>query len=553
MSRVAVDFGTGNTVVARWRDGEEEPATLEVEGVTVPTRGRRQDGGAERTVHLAPSVIHFGAARTLIGRQVAAEGLEDHPETIRWMKRGVAYGVTKRKKTAQGHKGPAEAGAEFLRRLLLYLAEEISFADDEFTFTAPVEAFEPFRDWLARIAESLGIRRARFLDETTAAILAHQGAVRPQDRFLVVDFGCGTLDAAAVRLDLAARQSGEVPGERCAVQLGQAGRELGGLDIDRWLADDFAARLGFDPDTRRRLKATLIRKAEAAKIALSEDPVAHVELRSDRGAVDFDPAGSGTGSLTYAQSCDACERGLSSPASAPSPPCFGCILLEKEFARNVRDTIDRALENAAIKAGMRRSDLTAVVVTGGTSLVPAVRRLLDDAFAGKVRCDSPFDAVARGACKGWVAPILQHDYAVESYDAGQKAYRFQPLFSAGTEYPTPPAAVRLWARGTFDGMTRIGIQVFEVSKIERRTLEASLVDEGGALIDASKVSSGDYFVCLNRENPTFIPADPPIVLARDARRFLCSFRVDADRKLLVTVQDQLAGRTLLEDRAVVRL
>jgi hypothetical protein len=93
----------------------------------------------------------------------------------------------------------------------------------------------------------------------------------------------------------------------------------------------------------------------------------------------------------------------------------------------VRDTIDRALENAAIKAWMRRSDLTAVVVTGGTSLVPAVRRLLDEAFAGKVRCDSPFDAVARGACKGWVAPILQHDYAVESYDAGQKAYRFQPL------------------------------------------------------------------------------------------------------------------------------
>jgi hypothetical protein len=68
------------------------------------------------------------------------------------------------------------------------------------------------------------------------------------------------------------------------VQLGQAGRELGGLDIDRWLADDFAARLGFDADTRRRLKATLIRKAEAAKIALSEDPLAQVELRSDRAA-----------------------------------------------------------------------------------------------------------------------------------------------------------------------------------------------------------------------------------------------------------------------------
>jgi hypothetical protein len=101
-----------------------------------------------------------------------------------------------------------------LRRLLLYLAEEISFADDEFTFTAPVEAFEPFRDWLARIAESLGIRRAKVSRRNHGGHPRAPGCRAPQDRFLVVDFGCGTLDAAAVRLDLAARQSGEVPVER---------------------------------------------------------------------------------------------------------------------------------------------------------------------------------------------------------------------------------------------------------------------------------------------------------------------------------------------------
>jgi len=45
-------------------------------------------------------------------------------------------------------------------------------------FTVPVEAFDTFRDWIEQIAEDLGIRRLRLLDESTAAVLAYRGAVR---------------------------------------------------------------------------------------------------------------------------------------------------------------------------------------------------------------------------------------------------------------------------------------------------------------------------------------------------------------------------------------
>ena len=223
------------------------------------------------------------------------------------------------------------------------------------------------------------------------------------------------------------------------------------------------------------------------------------------------------------------------------------------FLRSVRDTVDRALENAAIKAGVRRDDIRRVFVTGGTSLVSAVRAYLTEAFPNKVAFESPFDAVACGACKGIVVPILQHDYAIESYSSSRRDYEFKPLFASGTEYPTEKGRVRFWAKGSYDGMRRIGIKVFEVSRMQKRRLDIALVDESGALRDTSRVDSKYEYICLNQKNPTFIIADPPIEMRRDGRRFLCTFWVDTTRRLIVTVEDQLTDRVLLIDHPVVRL
>lgn len=577
MARLAVDFGTSNTVLARLDEESGEARSLAIPGVTAVVAFRSPETGRREEVHLVPSVIHYAEGETLVGAQVLSRGLEDHRDTVRWMKRSIAYGVAKRKRTAQGLKAPEEAGREFLTLLLGYAAERYSLPEDEFTFTVPVESFDTFRDWIEGIAEGLGIRRLRILDEPTAAVLSRGGAVRPDERFLIFDFGCGTLDVSVVRIDLTAGT------ERKAVQLGQAGRDLGGMDVDRWIADDFAERHAIGPAERREIEPVLLRRAEETKIRLSELGVAGAASGTHDGA----PPGTNPGariesrleidavartlSTTYVFSCDDCERGRrptrASADSAgrtvrtgvqggrpdPARGCLGCILLEKDLLGQVRETVDRALENAAIKAGVRRADISRVVVTGGSSLLPPIRRSLEDGFGAKIEWENPFDAVVRGACRGLVAPILQHDYAIESYDRERKDYEFRPLFAAGTEYPTRPDAVRLWAKGSYDGMTRIGIRIFEVSRMDRRTLDISLVDEGGALLDASRVASRYHHVCLNRNNPTFIVADPPVDLQRDRQRFLCSFRVDGTRRLLVTVRDGRSGRTLLEDHPVVRL
>ena len=548
MGKVAVDFGTGNTVLARYNESAGRTEVLEIPGITSEYRYRLHPGEPERVIHVVPSMVYYSEKETLIGDQVVSRGLAEHADTFRWMKRGIAERVTKRKRTPlpepENWKSPAQAGADFLSLVLNYVSDQVSFADDEFTFTAPTEAFEDFEDWLRRVCQSLGIQRVRLLDEPTACVLGYHGAARKDDPFVVFDFGCGTLDVSVVRIDLAADE------DKKAVQLGQAGRVLGGLDLDHWLADDFCRRHPMNDHERRQLEAIILRQAESTKIALSDPAEDEVEMQ----VVNQLGRRPRLMQTTYRRSCDACQQGRPGKHADPDESCLGCLLLAHDFLRHTRDTLDRALENAAVKAGVRRDDVVKLLVTGGTSLVPCVRRHLEESFDGRLDYQSPFDAVAHGACRGVVVPILQHDYAIESYNREANDYEFAPLFKIGTEWPTDPKRpVRKWARGSYDGMTRIGLKIFEVSRMRQRSLDVALVDADGALRDKSEVSCEYAYICVNRNNVTFIEADPPVSLQRDGKRFVCAFRVDGQRRLLVTVVDNLTGKTLLKDHPVVRL
>lgn len=550
MAEVSVDFGTSNTVVARMNETTGRPETIAIPGIAMALEYQFKPGGPKHVAHVTPSVIHYaGENKTLIGNQVIEPGLVDHPFTLRWMKRAIARdgtrGGVKKKKTGQGFKSPAEAGQDFLRLLLTYASDRISLADDSFTFTAPVEAFENFQDWLMRVAESLGIRRVRLLDEPTAAIFGYQGAVRKDDRFQVFDFGGGTLDTSVVRLDLLANH------DRKAIQIGQAGDDLGGMNIDLWLAEDFAARHRLDDFARREMEAVILREAETVKMTLS----APDRLDAELSVVERSGPRPRLLQTVYWRECPACLGTAEKSGHSEGDGCLGCVLKKNCFLARVEETVDRALENAAIKAGVRKSDLTRVVVTGGTSLIPSVRRYLETKFPGRVEYDHPFDSVARGACGPPVDTILRHDYAIEGFDRTKKEYFFSPLFHLGDEYPTPREKyMRKWLKGTSNGQTRIGLVICEVSQVRRRKLETSIVDRDGViLLPQTGVRTDFEYIKLNENNPTFVRAEPAIDLERDRQRFEATFRVDGNRRLLVTVVDRLKGETLLEEYPVVRL
>lgn len=550
MAKITVDFGTGNTVLARWNETLDRAETIEIPGITTKLKYRLLKGQPERTVNVIPSMIHYGEDRLFLGDQVVSQGLAEHRDTFRWMKRGVATQSTRRRRTSQGHKSAVDAATDFLTTVLNYASDQFNPAEDEFTFTAPTEAFEDFQDWMRTVAESVGIRRLRTLDEPTACVLGYHGAARQDDRFLVFDFGCGTLDVVVVRVDLGSTD------QRKAIQLGQAGCDLGGMNIDQWIAEDFRRRHDWSDADTRQLEGLLYRRSEEAKIALSDPTETETEM-TITARINGRPRVFET---TYTRSCESCRAGRAGEHRDAAESCLECLLLhqrdgDEAFPQRVRQTVEVALENAAVKAGTRKSDITKVLVTGGTSLVPAVRRMLLDMFGSeKVLLTNPFDAVACGACRGVVVPILQHDYAIESYDDKPKDYVFEPLFAKGTEYPTDAnRPEELVCCGSYDGQTRVALRIYEVSDVKRRLLSTSIVDADGALVDETQVRTDRHYICLNRENPTFIVADPPFERTRDAERLICSFRIDGHRRLLVTVRDVLVGKLLLEDHPVVKL
>ncbi len=96
MGRIAIDFGTGNTLLARLNENTGQTETVEIPGITTEVRYRLRPDEPEWAVRVVPSLIHYSETETLIGDQVLSRGLAEHPDTFRWMKRGIAQRVTKR-------------------------------------------------------------------------------------------------------------------------------------------------------------------------------------------------------------------------------------------------------------------------------------------------------------------------------------------------------------------------------------------------------------------------------------------------------------------------
>jgi len=83
--RLAVDFGTSNTVVAVWDEARKEGVPLHV-----PDYGRFSQHG-EETISVVPSLIHYAPdQRRWIGNQVLSQNLAKAAGTFRWLKRYIA-------------------------------------------------------------------------------------------------------------------------------------------------------------------------------------------------------------------------------------------------------------------------------------------------------------------------------------------------------------------------------------------------------------------------------------------------------------------------------
>ena len=526
--RLAIDFGTSNTVVAVWDETKREGVPLHI-----PDYGYFHQQGDEQ-FSVIPSLIHYAPdRRRWIGGQILERKLYDSERTCRWMKRYISNRSPVKLRFDGQEISHFDAGKDFLSAVLLFAAEELNLADEEIALTVPVEAFEHYENWLTDVAEAVGMPRFRIIDEASAAALGYGAHIQPGDVYLIFDFGGGTLDVSVVFIEA---QEQSQTGRRCRV-LGKAGAELGGMVIDQWLFQEILRQNGCQDydDPVRQLSRTLLVECERVKERLSAHERAEIRVAHPQ-----------TGVVLAAEfTRDQLEE----------------LLDEHNTFTLIDQTIRRALK-AAHERGYDEEHVKAALMVGGSSQIPSVQKMVQRMFGkDRVLFHRPFDAVARGAA-AFVAGMdfydhIQHDYAIRHVNRDRGGYDYRKIVTRGTPYPTSKPVDTFTVRATYDGQTQLGIAIFEMGERRQRSsgqaMELVFDPSGAARLTSVSPDDEDrrtYF-WMNEPNPTFLAADP--AAKQGEARFEVEFNIDGNKRLLITTRDLKAAKTLYRDYPVVKL
>jgi molecular chaperone DnaK (HSP70) len=526
----AIDFGTSNTVIARWNAATQQPETLTLPGLSL----RLADNPP-----LIPSLLYVQDGRSeqvVIGQTVRDRGLDlsSDPRFFRNFKRGIGADIQGFLPNLDGQVITFEqVGQWFLTQILQQLqASDASL--DSLVFTVPVDSFETYRNWLGQVCQSLQINQVRMLDEPTAAALGY--GLTAERNLLVIDFGGGTLDLSLVQLDQA--KSGAKPlgyilkwGQKMMEQspqrpklarvLAKAGQNLGGSDIDHWLLDHFVTTQGLASTAltlrlAERLKIQLSQQAEATEVYFNDETLESYELHLDQDH-------------------------------------FVALLTEHQFFERLDESMAQVLRQAR-RQGLEPADIDAVLLVGGTAQIPAVKAWVHQYFAAdKVRSERPFEAIAQGALQlsqgVEVKDFLYHSYGIRYWDRKNNRHGWHPFIKEGQPYPMPEP-VELLLGASLDNQPSIELIIGELGS---ETGGTEVYFEGDRLITRRVGNDKTQVQPLNDTDAarSIARLTPPGYPGSDRIKVL--FWVDQDRFLRITVEDLLTIETLLDSKPVVQL
>ncbi len=529
----AIDFGTSNTVLARWN-----AATQLAETVAIPALSHR----VANSPPLVPSLIYVEDAvqsSVVAGQSVRDRGLDVSTDSrfFRNIKRGIGTDAQGFLPTLDGQSLSFETLGEWFLKPIIRSLQTQDPDFDVLTLTVPVDSFEAYRNWLGTIAQNLDISQVRMIDEPTAAALGYN--VGDRQTVLVIDFGGGTLDFSLVRLTATQGASKAKPlgfilkwGQKdlstsssqkaqTAQVLAKAGRNLGGADLDNWLADYFA-------DTQQiPITPLTLRLVEKLKISLSNAETASEVFFNDETLESFELA------LKRDQ--------------------FNDLLAERGFFEVLDGLIAQVLRQGR-QRGIEPGDVDAVLLVGGTAQIPAVQEWVRGYFPeDKVRDDNPFGAIAQGALQLSqgieLKDFLYHSYGIRYWNRREKRHDWHPIIPEGQPYPMD-SPIELVLGASTDNQPSIELVVGELGAEQTLT---EVYFDGDRLITRTRSEQGTVVQSLNDSEGarSLAKLKPPGFPGSDRIKLL--FRVDTDRFLRVTVEDLLTHETLLDNRIIVQL
>lgn len=540
------DLGTTNSVLAAWDPERAEPRLITLPEIC------RQMGLTETPV--IPSAVYlyhgndwrsqvgrwpFIERRMLLGRQahigrVALDMVFDGPSKnyVESFKPLLAREATKIMTRAGGKAWSArEITRIYIREILRAAHETYREKVRDLTVTVPVDAFETYRAELREIAARLGVKRFQTVDEPVAAALGYGLNTERELNLLVFDFGGGTCHVAVVRTTGPGKAG--TPAEVVAKQ----GLNLGGNNVDVWLLEHFARQAGLDPELWRGTEwyQALLDSCQELKEDLYQHETCQLVLQ-ERLMIELGMRGKDRPSLSRDQLVE--------------------LLREHGLYSDVEKTIEQALAEAATK-GIAKEDIDEVLVVGGSSLLPEVHTVLENAFGrGSLRDWLPFEAVGYGsvvfASGHKVQDFIRHDYALLIFDRETKQPEYPVIIPRGTPYPTEPMIWEDYFAPTCprgEPASEFELRICELARASGPQKEI-VFDENARLRVLDKRSDEPVIVCLNEADPTLGKLKPVYAADRRDARLHIGFGVNADRYLIATVRD-LDNNTLLMDRQPV--
>lgn len=531
----AIDFGTSNTVIARWNAATGQPETLSIPQISQKIA---------QNPPLIPSLLYVEnglTGETIVGQAVRDRGLDGAMNTrfFRNFKRGIGTALQGFQPELDGKTiAPEQIGSWYLEQVIARAKDADPGILDSVVFTVPVDSFEAYRLWLGQVCQTIGINQVRLLDEPTAAALGY--GLADQELLLVIDFGGGTLDLSLVRSSIKSTESSSPKASGFILKWGQkdfsqqsgqkiktanviakAGQNLGGADLDNWLIDYFKETQGLS------VNAISMRLVERLKINLS--------LQSQAQEAFFDDENFETYDLSLTR-----DR-------------FDQILQERQFFDRLDASMNQVIQQAK-RQGVELADIGAVLMVGGTSQIPAVQTWVRQYFdAAKIRSDKPFEAIAQGALQldqgVEVKDYLYHGYGIRYWDRRLNAHNWHPIIKTGQPYPMEKP-VELTLSASVENQPSIELIIGELADDTNQT---EVYFDGDRLVTRNLATNQLNVQALNDKEGArgIAELDPPGEPGRD--RIKVQFQVDQKRFLRITVRDLLTARMLLEDEPVVEL